>query len=473
MAGGVGSRLWPVSRALLPKQFIQFPGQSESLFQGTLQRIHGLPDLAAPIVVCNAEHRFLVAEQLRQLRSDNSTILLEPVGRNTAPAVALAALSAISTANANTDDTDPVLLVLPADHVIRDQAELHKIITEGIGLARSGKLVTFGIVPGSPETGYGYIEKGAAVAGISAFAVARFVEKPDAATAAEYVASGDFLWNSGMFMFTASRYLRELKRFAPDILAQCEAAIAALTTSADFHSVPETVFRECRSESIDYAVMEQTSDAVVLPLDAGWNDLGAWDALWEIRDKDADGNVVSGDVLLDDVSNSYLQSGSRLVAALGLQDTIVIETADAVLVANKNSVQSVKKIVAQLEQQQRTETISHTLVRRPWGSYEALAAGAGYQVKHIIVKPGAALSLQLHHHRAEHWTVIKGTGLIRCDDKEFTLQPNESTFIPLGAKHRLSNQGTEAVEIIEVQVGDYLGEDDIVRFEDRYGRLTE
>lgn len=467
MAGGVGSRLWPVSRALLPKQFTQFPGQSETLFQGTLQRIDGLPELVVPIVVCNADHRFLVAEQLRQLHKTGSTILLEPVGRNTAPAVALAAFSALAI------DADPILLVLPADHVIRDRNELQKIITQGIGFASAGKLVTFGIVPGKPETGYGYIEKGDTLNSSGAAMVARFVEKPNLETASAYLATGNYLWNSGMFMFSAARYLQELQQFAPDIFAQCEAAYAGLEIGNDYVTIPEALFRECRSESIDYAVMEHTNDAVVLPLDAGWNDLGAWDALWDIQGKDAAGNVVSGDVLLENVSNSYVQSGSRLVAAIGMSDTIIVETSDAVLVANKGSVQAVKKIVSQLEQQARPEGVSHTLVYRPWGSYESLAVGAGYQVKHIIVNPGAALSLQLHHRRAEHWILIKGSGLVTCDDKEFALQPNESTFIPLGAKHRLSNPGTEPVEIIEVQVGDYLGEDDIERFEDRYGRVSK
>lgn len=465
LAGGVGSRLWPVSRALLPKQFISFPGQHGSLFQQTIRRLDGMAELSGPVVVCNADHRFLVAEQLRQLQISSSTILLEPLGRNTAPAVALAALSALQNA------ANPILLVLPADHVIQNQQELQKIITQGIGLAREGKLVTFGIVPSAPETGYGYIEKGAGIAGSGAAEVARFVEKPDLETARTYVKQGNYLWNSGMFMFSAARYLQELKRFAPDIFASCHAAYAALERGVDYQRIPEAEFAACRADSIDYAVMEHTRDAVVLPLDAGWNDLGAWDALWNIAAKDASGNIASGDVVLEDTCNSYVLAQSRLVAAVGLRDTVIIETADAVLVAHKDRVQSVKKIVAQLDQEGRTEATAHTLVSRPWGSFQSLAAGAGYQVKHIVVNPGSALSLQLHHQRAEHWTAIKGTGLVTCGDIEFKLAPNESTFIPLGAKHRLSNPGTEPVEIIEVQVGDYLGEDDIVRFEDRYGRV--
>lgn len=464
LAGGVGSRLWPVSRALLPKQFINFPGQRGSLFQETLRRVEGVAELGNPVVVCNQEHRFLVAEQLRQMEKTGSTILLEPFGRNTAPAVALAALSALE------NDTDSILLVLPADHVIQNPQVLQKIITQGIGLARSGKLVTFGIVPSSPETGYGYIEKGQPIAGTSAAAVGRFVEKPALEAARVYVDSGDYLWNSGMFMFSATRYLQELQRFAPDIYASCHAAFAALIRGKDYQHIPEPEFSSCRADSIDYAVMEHTSDAVVLPLDAGWNDLGAWDALWSVNSKDGDGNVSSGDVLLEETQNSYVLAQSRLVAGVGLQDTIIVETADAVLVAHKDRVQSVKKIVAQLQEQGRGEAVSHTLVYRPWGSYQSLAVGAGYQVKHIIVNPGAQLSLQLHHQRAEHWTAIKGTGVVTCDDREFNLHPNESTFIPLGAKHRLGNPGTKPVEIIEVQVGSYLGEDDIVRFEDRYGR---
>ncbi len=465
LAGGVGSRLWPVSRALLPKQFIEFPGSEGSLFQQTLRRIEGLAELSDPVVVCNSDHRFLVAEQLRQLQKPASMILLEPVGRNTAPAVALAAFSTLQWA------TDPILLVLPADHVIQNQQELQKIITFGIGLAQQGKLVTFGIVPDAPETGYGYIEKGALIAGTVASKVARFVEKPDLVTARSYIEQGNYLWNSGMFMFSAGRYLQELERYAPDIHTSCKSAHAALEKEKDFQRIPETEFGACRADSIDYAVMEHTADAVVLPLDAGWNDLGAWDALWSIASKDGAGNFATGDVLLEETRDSYVLSKSRLVAAIGMSDTIIVETADAVLVARKDKVQSIKKLVAQLDQQQRPETIAHTLVHRPWGSYQSLASGVGYQVKHIVVNPGSALSLQMHHYRAEHWTAIKGTGIVTCGDSQFSLAPNESTFIPCEAKHRLSNPGTEAVEIIEVQVGYYLGEDDIVRFEDRYGRV--
>lgn len=465
LAGGVGSRLWPVSRALLPKQFIDFPHSDGSLFQNTLSRLDGLKDIGKPMVVCNADHRFLVAEQLRQLQKEDGTILLEPIGRNTAPAVALAALSAQS------NGEDPVLLILPADHVFQNLDALHNAINEGVGLATAGKLVTFGIVPDVPETGYGYIERGPELSGANGFEVARFVEKPDAKTAEAYLASGDYFWNSGMFMFTASTYLAELEKQAADIFASCQQAFASIEKGEDFLTVSADIFSKCRSDSIDYAVMEKTASAAVIPLDAGWNDLGAWDALWDVQEKDASGNVTSGDVLTVETSNSYIQAQSRLVAAVGMNDAVIVETADAILVANRTSVQSVKKIVEQLESKERQESVNHTLVYRPWGSYESLAMAQGYQVKHIVVNPGAQLSLQMHHHRAEHWTVIKGAGLITCDDKEFILHPNESTFIPLGSKHRLTNPGETPVEIIEVQVGDYLGEDDIVRFEDIYGRV--
>lgn len=465
MAGGTGSRLWPVSRALLPKQFVDLPNQQGSLFQNTLSRLDGLADLSEALVVCNADHRFLVAEQLRQLQNFNSTILLEPVGRSTAPAVALAAL------RAQQDHADPILLVLTADHLIRDRQAFHQAIAVGTQLAQQEKLVTFGIVPGAPETAYGYIEIGEELGELPAFAVSRFVEKPDLETAKSYLATGKHYWNSGMFMFSAARYLQELKQHAPDIFDCCHRAYAALESAEDFCYIPKAIFAECRSESIDYAVMEKTSHAAVVPLDAQWSDLGAWDALWDIQEKDDEGNVIHGDILTTGVSNSYIQSQSRLVAAVGVENLVIVETADAVLVADKNKVQAVKQIVEQLTAKGRSESISHTLVHRPWGHYQLLATGEGYQIKHLVVKPGASISLQLHHHRSEHWTVLQGTGLIVCNDREFMMAPNESTFIPVGSKHRLSNPGDEAVEIIEIQVGDYLGEDDIERFEDIYGRV--
>ncbi|MBL4572801.1 MAG: mannose-1-phosphate guanylyltransferase/mannose-6-phosphate isomerase [Gammaproteobacteria bacterium] len=465
LAGGVGSRLWPVSRSMLPKQFIDFPNMQGSLFQNTLSRLEGVPDVGDPIVVCNSDHRFLVAEQLRQLGKEHCTILLEPVGRNTAPAVALAALCA------QQDDADPLLLVLPADHVIQDQVRFQQAIAQALQSAEQEKLATFGIVPSVPETGYGYIEKGAELVGGNGYCVEQFVEKPDQETAQAYLDSGNYFWNSGMFLFSASTYLQELKRHAPDIFESCHKAYASLERGEDFQLIPESVFASCRSDSIDYAVMEKTSSAVVVPLDAGWNDLGAWDSMWEVQAKDEHGNALSGDVLTFDVRDSYIQSQSRLVAVAGIRDIVVVETADAVLVTQRSQVQSVKHLVQQLQDHEREEGTLHRLVYRPWGSYESLSSRPGYQVKHIVVNAGASLSLQLHHKRAEHWTALKGVALVTCDNKEFELQPNESTYIPVGSKHRLTNPSNEAIEIIEVQIGEYLGEDDIVRFEDRYDRV--
>tara|TARA_B110000438_G_C15816824_1_gene652351 strand:- start:68 stop:1510 length:1443 start_codon:yes stop_codon:yes gene_type:complete len=472
LAGGVGARLWPSSRAFLPKQFIQFSQQRESLFQSTIRRLEGLEEIGDVLVVCNEDHRFLVAEQLRQLGKDHSTILLEPLSRNTAPATALAALSA------QQDATDPVLLVLPADHVIINTPAFHRAITQGIELARQDMLVVFGIVPGRPETGYGYIKKGKELnlaetsETSSIFNVNKFVEKPNKATAEFYIASGNYYWNSGMFMFTASRYLEELKLYGNDIFESCHATYAQFEKGDEFQPIPEAHFSACRSDSIDYAVMERTKTAAVIALEAGWSDLGNWDAVWDLQEKDKHHNVISGDVLITETQGSYIQSESRLVAAVGVKDTVIIETVDAILVAHKDHVQSVKQIVKQLESHNREESISHRIMKRPWGSYESLASGQGYRVQHMVVNPNAALSLHMHKQRSEHWTVIKGEGLITCDDNEFKLQVNESTFIPLGSKHRLSNSGEQPVEIIEVQIGDYLGEDDKVRFEDRYGRVT-
>ncbi|MEX0902736.1 MAG: mannose-1-phosphate guanylyltransferase/mannose-6-phosphate isomerase [Pseudohongiellaceae bacterium] len=470
MAGGVGSRLWPVSRALLPKQFIQFPRQQGSLFQNTLKRLQGLPDLGNPIVVCNEDHRFLAAEQLRQagLRGN---VVLEPRGRNTAPVVAMAALIATH------QDPEAVLLILAADHAIGDNAALHDAINCGNALARQNYLVTFGSVPTAPETGYGYIKSGKPIDDASGKnlgnAVDSFVEKPDAETARRYLDSGEYLWNSGNFVIKATTYLTELARYAPDIDQVCRQAFEGLEQDHDFSRIPADIFNRCRADSIDYAVMEKTNRAAVVALQTLWSDVGAWHALWDLASKDNEGNVLEGDVLTTEVTNSYIHAGSRLVAAVGLSDAIVVETADAVLVADRGKAQQVKKIVELLESMERREVISHALVHRPWGSYESLVNQDGYQVKHIIVNPGAALSLQLHHKRAEHWTVIKGEARVTRNDDVFMLKQNESTFIPLGSKHRLENPGNDPVEVIEVQVGDYLGEDDIVRFEDVYGRVVE
>ena len=467
IAGGIGSRLWPVSRALLPKQFIHFPQYQGSLFQNTLRRVEGIEDISEPLVVCNADHRFLVAEQLRELGRSDGSILLEPIGRDTAPAVAMAAFLALQ------KNKEAILLVLPSDHLIKNNENFHAAVNEAVKLARRNFLITFGIVPGTPETGYGYINRGEIIEGSNGYLVSKFVEKPDKQTAESYLSTGDYFWNSGMFVLSAKTYLDELKAHAEDIYRACEKAIDAIEEGDNFDIIPEREFSEVRSDSIDYAVMEKTSKAAMVPMDAGWNDLGAWDALWEEDEKDAKGNSIIGDVLTEGVANCYIQAHSRLVAAVGLEDAIIVETPDAVLVSSKEKVQSVKQIVHQIEANDREEYSNHTKVFRPWGSYESIINRDGYQVKHIIVNPGEALSLQLHNHRAEHWTVIKGKGVVTCDGNEITLGVNESTFIPLGSKHRLANPFEEVVEIVEVQVGDYLGEDDIVRFEDKYGRIDK
>ncbi len=467
IAGGIGSRLWPVSRALLPKQFIHFPQYQGSLFQNTLRRVEGIEDISEPLVVCNADHRFLVAEQLRELGRSDGSILLEPIGRDTAPAVAMAAFLALQKSK------EAILLVLPSDHLIKNNENFHTAVNEAVKLARRNFLITFGIVPGTPETGYGYINRGEIIEGSNGYQISKFVEKPDKQTAESYLSTGDYFWNSGMFVLSAKTYLDELKAHAEDIYRACEKAIDAIEEGDNFDIIPEREFSEVRSDSIDYAVMEKTSKAAMVPMDAGWNDLGAWDALWEEDEKDAKGNSIIGDVLTEGVANCYIQAHSRLVAAVGLEDAIIVETPDAVLVSSKEKVQSVKQIVHQIEANDREEYSNHTKVFRPWGSYESIINRDGYQVKHIIVNPGEALSLQLHNHRAEHWTVIKGKGVVTCDGNEITLGVNESTFIPLGSKHRLANPFEEVVEIVEVQVGDYLGEDDIVRFEDKYGRIDK
>lgn len=463
LSGGSGTRLWPLSRQLYPKQLLPLVGK-DTMLQATLKRLEGIAGLAAPIVVCNEEHRFLVAEQLRQIGTQPEAILLEPAGRNTAPAVALAAAS---TLQAREQGDDPVLLVLPADHVIRNTEAFHAAVATGAKLAAEGKLVTFGVVPDRPETGYGYIR---AAARAGAAAVQQFVEKPDVALAQEYVSSGEYYWNSGMFMFRASRFIEELRTHRPEIVTQCVAAIAGAKADLDFIRVDAQSFEECPSDSIDYAVMENTAHAWVVPLDAGWSDVGSWASLHDACDADAAGNVAIGDVLLEDASNCYLYSESRLVAAVGLADCIVVETKDAVLVAPRDRVQEVKKLVDRLKADGRYETSLHREVFRPWGSYDSVDQGERFQVKRITVKPGAKLSLQMHHHRAEHWIVVKGTARVTAGDETFLLGENESTYIPMGTTHRLENPGKVPLHLIEVQSGSYLGEDDIVRFEDTYGR---
>jgi mannose-1-phosphate guanylyltransferase/mannose-6-phosphate isomerase len=489
LSGGAGTRLWPLSRELYPKQLLPLVGE-QTMLQETLTRLNGLSDLAAPLVVCNESHRFLVAEQLRAIGVQPAAIVLEPVGRNTAPAAAVAALLA------GAGGDDPLLLVLPADHVIADSAALRAAIAAGAALAEAGRLLTFGIVPDKPETGYGYIKAGARLEAPGfrenpaqnlkpiaqslkpnaqslkpdAFSVDAFVEKPDLPTAQKYVASGDYYWNSGMFLLRASTFLAELERFAPAMLAACRQAVAAAARDLDFTRLDAAAFAACPADSIDYAVMEKTAAAAVIPLAAGWNDVGSWSALWEVGARDAAGNVVKGDVLLQDVRNCYLHASTRLVAAVGVEDHVIVETGDAVLVARKDRVQEVKAIVEQLKRHRRDEALLHRRVNRPWGAYECIDAAERFQVKRITVNPGATLSLQMHHHRAEHWIVVKGTARVVRGDEVLTLGENQSTYIPLGVTHRLENPGKIPLELIEVQSGSYLGEDDIVRLEDSYGR---
>ncbi len=470
LSGGAGSRLWPLSRELYPKQLLPLVGE-RTLLQQTVARLAGVASMAPPLVVCNAEHRFMVAEQLRALEVRPGAILLEPQGRNTAPAVAVAALEALTAGG-----EDPLLLVLPADHVIGDVAAFHAAIDTARRLAGEDRLVTFGIVPTGPETGFGYIERGAALGEGASYTVRGFVEKPDRDTAQGYVASGNYYWNSGMFLFRARHYLEALGRHQPAMLAACRDAHAGREADFDFLRLDAQAFATCPSDSIDYAVMEpacrpdEPAAAAVVPLDAGWSDVGSWSALWQEGDRDADGNVCIGDVVARGVANSYLRAEDRLLAVVGVEDHVVIETADAVLVAHKARVQEVKEVVAQLKAAGRGEANIHRTAYRPWGSYECLSLAPRFQVKRITVNPGSQLSLQLHHHRAEHWVVVSGTARITRGDEVFLLSENESTYIPLGTRHRLENVGKVPLELIEVQSGSYLGEDDIVRFEDNYGR---
>ncbi|MFK7829007.1 MAG: mannose-1-phosphate guanylyltransferase/mannose-6-phosphate isomerase [Congregibacter sp.] len=461
LCGGVGSRLWPVSREAHPKQFLPLASDL-SMLQDTLARAMTL-DCASPMVICNEEHRFMVAEQLRQLEVSSGAIILEPEGRNTAPAIALAALRAVE------ENPEAVLLVLPADHLIRDIDAFTAAASTALEEASTGRLMTFGIVPDAPETGYGYLRLGEPK-GESLFLLESFVEKPDAATAQSYLDSGNYYWNSGMFLFSARAYLNELKEFSPEIFDACERAMSGAARDMDFLRPNRDAFLASPSDSIDYAVMEHTQRGAVIPLDCGWSDVGAWSTLWSVADRDEDGNVLIGDVLAQDSANSYLRSESRLLATVGVDNLVVVETADAVLVADRSKVQDVKQIVARLKASSRSEASLHQRVYRPWGSYESLIEGDRFQVKRIIVNPGQTLSLQMHHHRAEHWIVVHGTAEVTCEDKTFKLCEDESTYIPLGHKHRLANPGKIPLDLIEVQSGSYLGEDDIVRFEDVYGR---
>ncbi len=474
LSGGAGTRLWPLSRELYPKQLLPLVGE-QTMLQETLLRLEGLPEMQPPLVVCNEAHRFLVAEQLRAIHIFPAAILLEPVGRNTAPAVAVAALQATATGD------DPLLLVLPADHVIRDADALRQAILVAVGPADAGALLTFGIVPKTPETGYGYIKKGANSefriqdsegdpAKLGVFDVAEFVEKPDRQTAEKYLASGNYLWNSGMFLFRASVFLEELSMQAPEMLSACRRAWEGRGSDLDFTRIDTDAFVSCPSDSIDYAIMEKTERAAVVPLDAGWSDVGSWSALWEVGNGSEDGNVRHGDVIDIAVENSYLYADSRLVAAIGLKDVVVVEMPDAVLVAAKDRVQDVKRVVEHLQLLGRSEHLLHRRVNRPWGTYEGLDAGDGFVVKRITVNPGASLSLQRHRHRAEHWVVVHGTARVICGEDILTRTANQSVYVPIGTIHRLENPGETLLEIIEVQTGDYLEENDIERLEDRYGR---
>lgn len=463
LSGGSGTRLWPLSREAYPKQFLPLVDQN-TMLQNTALRIAGLADVAAPLVVCNQEHRFMVAEQLRAIGIQPATAILEPVGRNTAPAVAVAAL------HAQCDGADPTLLILPADHVIADVEGFRAAVRQVATHAEAGRLITFGIVPTAPETGYGYIKAGAPLDDSGVCAVERFVEKPDADTAQTYLRSGAYSWNSGMFMFRASAFLAELERLAPTMLAACQQALATGRADRDFLWLDRAAFAACPKDSIDYAVMEKTDHAVVLPLEVGWNDVGSWSALWEVGERNGDGNIARGDVIEVDTRDSYVDATSRLVATVGVEHLVVVETADAVLVATKDRVQDVKTVVDRLKARRRPEGSSHRKVYRPWGFYDSIDLDQRFQVKRIMIKPGACISSQMHHHRAEHWVVVSGTARVHRGDEEYLLTENQSTYIPVGVPHRLTNPGKIPLEIIEVQSGSYLGEDDIVRFEDIYGR---
>jgi mannose-1-phosphate guanylyltransferase/mannose-6-phosphate isomerase len=463
LSGGSGTRLWPLSREAYPKQFLPLVDQ-RTMLQNTALRIAGLADTTAPLVVCNEEHRFMVAEQLRAVGIQPAAVILEPVGRNTAPAVAVAAL------HAQLAGADPILLILPADHVIADVEGFRAAVRQIAPHAEAGRLITFGIVPTAPEIGYGYIKAGAPLDDSGVCKVERFVEKPDTATAQTYLQSGAYSWNSGMFMFRASAFLAELERFAPAMLAACQQALATGRADTDFLRLDRKAFAACPKDSIDYAVMEKTDQAVVLPLTVGWNDVGSWSALWEAGERDADGNITRGDVIAVDTRDTYVDASTRLVATVGVDDLVVVETADAVLVASKERVQEVKAVVDQLKASQRPEGRNHRKVYRPWGCYDSIDLDQRFQVKHITIKPGACISSQMHHHRAEHWVVVSGTARVLRGDEEFLLTENQSTYIPVGIPHRLTNPGKIPLEIIEVQSGSYLGEDDIVRFEDVYGR---
>jgi mannose-1-phosphate guanylyltransferase / mannose-6-phosphate isomerase len=472
MAGGSGTRLWPLSRQFYPKQLMKLVDQN-TMLQNTALRMMGLEGLEDPIVICNNDHRFMVAEQFREINITPASIILEPIGRNTAPAIAVAALKALSTYD------DPVMVVLPADHYIQDISSFHAALQTGFQFAMLGKLITFGIVPHAPETGYGYIRKGEEISSDKkeaigndqgAAVIREFVEKPDKETAEKYIASGEYFWNSGIFMFRASDVLSECEKYVPEIVAACKGALQHGEADLDFFRLDQDAFEACPADSIDYAVMEKTSQGVVVPFDSGWNDVGSWEALWQIGKKNKNNNVIKGDILTHNVRDSYLHATGRMIAAVGLEDHIVVETADAVLISPRNEVQDVKKLVDQLKQKQRDEALNHKKEYRPWGLYEEIAGSESFQVKRVTVKPGAVLSLQKHFHRAEHWIVVRGTAHVTRGNDQFVLKEDQSTYIPLGIEHRLENREKVPLEIIEVTSGSYFGEDDIIRLDDAYGR---
>jgi mannose-1-phosphate guanylyltransferase/mannose-6-phosphate isomerase len=466
LSGGSGSRLWPLSREYFPKPLLPLVSD-KTLLQDTATRLDSLNEQGDAVYVCNEEHRFLVAEQVAELGKTPSTIILEPEGRNTAPALTLAALYLVKR------DADAMMVVMPADHVMTAPQQFVEAVEQGCHNAEQGALVTFGIVPASPETGYGYIKRDEQVDDTGAYRVAQFVEKPDRETAEQYVSEGDYFWNSGIFLMRADRWLDEISQHRPDIIKVCRQAMNKGLQDSDFFRVNRQDFHKCPADSIDYAVMEKTDRAVMMPISAGWSDIGAWSALWDVCPQDEDGNVKQGDVIAEDTRNAFLVAQHRCLATVGLDNVVVVETADAVLVASKDKAQDVKAIVSRLKESGREEHKVHRQVYRPWGSYEGIDEGPRFQVKRLTVKPGAQLSLQMHHHRAEHWVVVKGTARVTCGDQIFDLHENESTYIPIGQRHRLVNPGNIPLEVIEIQSGSYLGEDDIVRFEDVYDRVQE
>jgi len=464
MAGGTGSRLWPLSRELYPKQFLTVTGE-QSMLQQTIARLSSIEHFPS-VLICNEEHRFIAAEQMRLAGYEHSGIILEPVGRNTAPAIALAALQAVNNA---ADGEDPILLVLAADHIIKNEQAFKSAVEKALPFAQNNQLVTFGVVPTAPEIGYGYIKSGSQNG--EAFTVSKFVEKPDLSTAEKYLESGNFYWNSGMFLFKASRYLEELAKFAPEMADVCKRAIATPSQDVEFIRVDKAIFETCPADSIDYAVMEKSNDVVVVPMDAGWSDVGSFSALWDVSEKDDNNNAIQGDVLTVNSKSNYIYAENQLVATVGVDNLVIVQTKDAILVADKDNVQDVKSIVNQLKVLERPEAKLHREVYRPWGKYDSIDMGKRDHVKRITVKPGGKLSIQKHHHRAEHWIVVSGTASVLNGDKTILVTENESTYIPLGTIHALENPGKIPLEMIEVQTGSYLGEDDIVRFEDKYGRV--